>query len=188
MLPRCVRGTPPGTEMEKSIRINQLRFDFSSGTLSGQVSKKLQKTFGSVIKSFYLYIINQLKIKNMGCFSFMCKLCGKPINSDSFSGENVRLTLLDKGKAIEEMQGQYDSYGRVFDKDGESIDWKKSWPGVCDLMFEGNRGSGISAAHVHCIKISNYTPTENSNDDPNQGWGHIKTYHEGNCEIYHKVI
>jgi len=125
----------------------------------------------------------------MGCFSFLCKVCGKPINSTSLDGENVRLTLLDKGKVIEEMQGQYDSYGRVFDKVDKSFEWHKEWGDVCDLMFEGGRSSGICAAHVHCIvKTPNYNPTENSNDDPDQGWGRIKTYHQGKCEIYHKIF
>ena len=123
----------------------------------------------------------------MGCFSFLCKVCGDPINSDSSKGENVRLSLLEKGKVIEEMQGQYDSYGRVFDKDGESIDWGKSWPGVYDLMVEGGRSSGISAVHVGCF-VGEYVPTENSNDDPNQGWGKLKRVHMGKCEIYHKIM
>ena len=123
----------------------------------------------------------------MGCFSFLCQVCGEPINSTSFDGENVRLTLLDKGKVIEEMQGQYDSYGRVFDENGESIEWNKPWDGVCDLMFEGGRSSGISAAHVACIG-ENYKPIENSNDDENQGWGELKKVHKGECEVYHKII
>jgi len=129
----------------------------------------------------------------MGCFSFMCKECGKPINSDSFIGDNVRLTLLDKGKAIEEMQGQYDSYGRVFGEDGESIEWKKPWNEVCDLMFDSNRGCGIAAVHVLCINERhlnnpNYKPIERSEDDPNQGWGEMRMRHQFDCAIYHKII
>jgi len=120
----------------------------------------------------------------MGCFSFICQKCGKGINSSGHTGENVRLSLLEKGKVIEEMQGQYDSYGQVLDKDGKSIEWKKSWDEVCDLMFEGNRGSGISATHVFCKPD---VPTEKSEDDPDQGWNKIKSYHRGKCEIYHKI-
>jgi hypothetical protein len=122
----------------------------------------------------------------MGCFSFICKKCGKGINSTSFHGENVRLSLLQNGKVIEEMQGQYDSYGRVFDKDGESIEWKKDWNGVCDLMFANGKSSGISATHVDCGPDEN--PTERSEDDPNQGWGRMKKTLMGKCEIYHKVF
>lgn len=50
----------------------------------------------------------------MGCFSFMCKECGTSIRSDSVSGEMVRLFLLKDGKVIQEMEGEYDSYGTVF--------------------------------------------------------------------------
>jgi hypothetical protein len=135
----------------------------------------------------------------MGCFSFICPLCGKGINSSSFDGENVRLTLLDKGKVLEEMQGAYDSYGRVFgtEKDPRdksctetsSLEWKKEWGEVCDLMFEGSSNSGIAAAHLHCIKKTpGYKPTEKSDDDPDQGWNRIKSYHRGECEIYHKIM
>jgi hypothetical protein len=42
----------------------------------------------------------------MGCFSFMCKTCGKPINSDSFRGERCKLFLLKDGKIIEQMEGE----------------------------------------------------------------------------------
>ena len=125
----------------------------------------------------------------MGCFSFLCKVCGEPINSDSFKGENVRLSLLNKGKVVEEMQGQYDSYGRVFDENGESIEWDKPWDEVCDLMFDGGRSSGIHAAHAICLEfIPNYKPVERSDDDPDQGWGKLKKEYKGKCEIYHKII
>lgn len=123
----------------------------------------------------------------MGCFSFICTECGKPINSNSFSGENVRLSLLEKGKVIEEMQGQYDSYGRVFDDNFNSVEWGKEWDDVCNLMFDDNHNSGMSAAHVACIK-SDYKATKISKDDPDQGWGkynskHIKT----TCDHFHNI-
>jgi len=134
----------------------------------------------------------------MGCFSFICPKCGKGINSSSFDGENVRLSLLENGKVIEEMQGAYDSYGRVFSKekdpndtsmtDTTSLEWKKEWDEVCNLMFANGRSSGINAVHLHCIKKDpDYKPTERSDDDPDQGWNKIKSFHRGKCEIYHKV-
>jgi hypothetical protein len=121
----------------------------------------------------------------MGCFSFICPKCGKGINSTSFSGENVRLSLLQKGKVIEEMQGAYDSYGQVFDKDGDSLKWKMDWNQVCDLMFDHNKNNGICATHVFCNPDEH--PTERSEDDPDQGWNKVKSFHKGKCEIYHKV-
>ena len=111
----------------------------------------------------------------MGCFSFLCKTCGEPINSDSESGEHCRLYLLENGKVVEEMHGQYDSYGRVFDKDGESILWNRSWEDVCELMFrkdpedQEDHSSGIAAIHSDCF--CDMIPTTESEGDPQQGWG-----------------
>ncbi len=105
----------------------------------------------------------------MGCFSFMCKRCDKAILSNSFRGQKVELFLLKEGKVIEQMSGEYDSYGRVFDNNMESIEWKMDWGDVCDLMFNKNRGNGIAAIHSSCWE--NEIPCERSYDDPNQGWG-----------------
>jgi hypothetical protein len=106
----------------------------------------------------------------MGCFSFLCKKCGRPINSDSFRGQRVHLYLLKNGRVIEHMNGEYDSYGRVFDEHGESIKWKMPWDKVCNLMFHDNKNNGICAVHERCLtKI--FMPTTRSEDDPNQGWG-----------------
>lgn len=134
----------------------------------------------------------------MGCFSFKCTECGEAVNSDSFKGENVRLSLLENGKVIEEMQGQYDSYGRVFDKDGESIEWNRAWTdgdekegderaNVCDLMFDDDRSNGIHAIHVKCITDTE-KPKTRSHGDPEQGWGTKKRKHMfKKLKIYHKV-
>ena len=83
----------------------------------------------------------------MGCFSFKCKESGLPINSSSFSGDACRLYLLKDGKVIEEMRGNYNSYGGVF-KDSnfkESFEWKMEWGEVCDLMFNKKKNDGIAA-------------------------------------------
>ena len=121
----------------------------------------------------------------MGCFSFECKVCGKPGNSDSFSGEHVRLCLLEKGEIIEEMAGQYDSYGRVFDDKMESRLWKSyEWGGVCDLMFNKDPRNGIALIHTECDK--GMTPTTRSEGDPDQGWGRYQYSRDG--ENYHKVL
>lgn len=50
----------------------------------------------------------------MGCFSFKCLECGQGVNSTSFQGELVKLFLLQDGKIIQQMEGEYDSYGTVF--------------------------------------------------------------------------
>jgi len=115
----------------------------------------------------------------MGCFSFLCKECGKGIRSNSFSGEKCELFLLDTGAVIQHMSGQYDSYGRVFIegtqskkvKHGlmESQKWNLRWGKVCDLMFDDDPRSGIAAYHSKCWKGN--TPESISEGDPNQGWG-----------------
>ena len=135
----------------------------------------------------------------MGCFSFKCKECGKGILSNSFRGEQVKLFLLKEGEVIQEMEGEYNSYGEVF-IDGtqredvqhelrESQKWNNpfpdiprderrvellgedsdNWGRVCDLMFSGNAGNGIAAIHTKCF--TGEIPTTKSEDDPNQGWG-----------------
>lgn len=104
----------------------------------------------------------------MGCFSYICKECDNPILSDSFSGQEVKLFLLKDGKVIETLEGQYDSYGRVFDNKMESTDWKMDWSDVCDLIWDQNKGNGIAGIHSKCFKN---VPTTQSKDDPNQGWG-----------------
>jgi hypothetical protein len=50
----------------------------------------------------------------MGCFSYMCKECDKPVLSTSFAGQDVWLFLLKDGKVVQQMDGEYDSYGRCF--------------------------------------------------------------------------
>jgi hypothetical protein len=108
----------------------------------------------------------------MGCFSFLCKACGKPINSSSFRGERCILFLLKNGEVIEQMQGEYDSYGRVFDKNGESIHWSMDWRNVCTLMFKKDERNGIAAYHEKCYDY--ILPSKRSEGDPNQGWGNFK--------------
>lgn len=115
----------------------------------------------------------------MGCFSFLCKKSGNPIASSSFDGDACRLFLLKDGKVIEEMQGHYDSYGRVFSgikdpndtsmTETSSFKWKMDWNDVCDLMFDKDKSNGIAAV------LEKYwdgnIPTTRSADDPEQGWG-----------------
>lgn len=121
----------------------------------------------------------------MGCFSFMCKESGKPAASSSFDGDAVYLFLLKDGKVIEEMYGHYDSYGRVFDKNGDSFQWNMDWSDVCDLIFNGNSGDGI--ALVLACNYSGKVPTTQSEDDPDQGWGEPNGCGLKVSEPYHKV-
>ena len=115
----------------------------------------------------------------MGCFSFLCKECGEPVLSNSFRGQKVKLFLLKDGEVVQDMEGEYDSYGRVFTEDrSDSIDWDnpfpdkptdRPWSHVCDLMFDDDKSNGIAAIHSKCLNGS--TPTTRSENDPNQGWG-----------------
>ena len=131
----------------------------------------------------------------MGCFSFLCKKTGKPALSTSFEGSPVHLFLLKDGEVIEHMYGNYDSYGRVFTKDGqtssppESFEWKFDWGSCVDLMFHPDKSNGIAVIHADHWKEGDPYPTERSEDDPNQGWGYD---HSSNFSIvanpYHKVF
>lgn len=105
----------------------------------------------------------------MGCFSYLCKECGKAILSNSFRGQPVKLFLLRDGMVIEEMEGEYDSYGRVFDENMKSIEWEMEWRDVCSLNFDGDVLNGIAAIHSKCWKGK--VPMTQSKTDPNQGWG-----------------
>jgi hypothetical protein len=108
----------------------------------------------------------------MGCFSFLCKECDKPVNSDSHSGQNVNMYLLKDGKVLEEMSGQYNSYGNVFTARRESVAWESMpWDKVCDLIFSANKNEGLAVVHTKCFKKKTLVPTTKSKDDPNQGWG-----------------
>ena len=106
----------------------------------------------------------------MGCFSFMCKKCGKPVRSDSLRGQEVVLFLLEDGDIIEQMEGEYDSYGRVFNpQNTKSYEWHMEWEDVCNLMFKQDRKNGIAAIHLKCW--NGKYPELRSEDDPDQGWG-----------------
>lgn len=109
----------------------------------------------------------------MGCFSFICKVSGEPINSSSYDGDPVHLFLLKDGVVIEHMYGNYDSYGQVFsspDKEG-SFKWQMPWDQVCDLIFHSDHRNGIAAIHHAFWCEGQPYPTTRSEDDPNQGWG-----------------
>lgn len=106
----------------------------------------------------------------MGCLSFKCKRTNMPALSSSFDGSACHMFLLKDGKVIEEMFGNYDSYGRVFDSKGESFKWNLEWGKVCDLIFNEDKSNGIALILTR-EPITTDIPTTRSEDDPNQGWG-----------------
>lgn len=114
----------------------------------------------------------------MGCFSFLCKKSGKAALSTSFDGSPCYLFLLKNGKVIEEMYGNYNSYGCVFKKElrtdvshelHDSFQWKMDWSDVCGLMFSDDVSNGV--AMILADLYDGIPPTTRSEDDPNQGWG-----------------
>jgi len=123
----------------------------------------------------------------MGCFSYMCQVCGNPIVSDSERGQKCILYLLKDGKVIEKMEGEYDSYGRVFDENGESIEWDTPWGEIVELHFNHKNNDGIAAFHYNCYKkFDHIDPQTISDDDPEQGWGSFykqKTPYKGGRKI-----
>lgn len=106
----------------------------------------------------------------MGCFSFLCKESGKAALSTSFDGSPVYMFLLRDGRVIEEMYGNYDSYGRVFRAGKkESFEWDTDWSVCCDLMFHPNVHNGIAV--ILKEHYNGEKPTTRSLSDPHQGWG-----------------
>ena len=106
----------------------------------------------------------------MGCFSYICKGCKTPINSNSFNGEQCDMFLLQDGVVIESMSGAYNSYGATFKQE-----WEMDWGDVCSLHFNLNDGDGIAAFHSKCFeKAGRVVPTTISDDDPDQGWGNMR--------------
>ena len=107
----------------------------------------------------------------MGCFSYLCKESGEPANSTSFDGTPCRLFVLFNGEVMEEMHGNYDSYGKVFDVGN----WELDWHHICSLQFDEN-----NKAHGMAVVLDRHwegnAPTEQSESDPNQGWGSDSQY------------
>ena len=124
----------------------------------------------------------------MGCFSYICPECEHPICSDSFSGEHCILMLVEDDKVIEWMQGEYDSYGRVFKVptkglgphgDETSYQWTvKDWGDIVDMHFGSCSVTGISAYHSKCFD-GNMEDVTVSDDDPEQGWEDYRFPTEG---------
>jgi hypothetical protein len=55
----------------------------------------------------------------MGCFGYICKGCGTPINGDCFiGGEKCMLIHVRHGEEIGRVEGHYDEYGRVIEQEG----------------------------------------------------------------------
>jgi len=119
----------------------------------------------------------------MGCFSYLCHECGEGICSDSFTGERCRIYLLLDGEAIEEMRGEYDSYGRVFIDGTQRSDVKHPLRESYEFKMENHEGfsskdidldrTGYAMVHERCF--TGELPTRKSDYDPNQGWGAYTT-------------
>jgi hypothetical protein len=53
----------------------------------------------------------------MGCFGYICKGCGTPINGDCFKGgEKCVMIHVRHGEEIGRVEGHYDEYGRVVEQ------------------------------------------------------------------------
>ena len=113
----------------------------------------------------------------MGMFSFICQKSGKEVLHE----DSVHLFLLENGKVLEHMFGNYDSYGRV-----EGFKWKKDWTEICSLMFSNNLEDGICAILEPYWEDCDGYPTERSELDPNQGCGESKSKKVENS--FHKVF
>jgi hypothetical protein len=96
--------------------------------------------------------------------------------------------LVKEDKVLEWMQGEYDSYGRVFKVDTKglgphgdekSYQWTAmDWGDIVDLHFGADSYSGIAAYHSKCFD-GDMTDVTVSADDPEQGWEDYRFPKEG---------
>ena len=135
----------------------------------------------------------------MGCFSWKCSICHEGVNSSSFCGEHCVIYLLKDGRIIEEMAGQYNSYGACFNGEHkkermglftrdyeDSHKWAEDWSVIVDMDFGKRLNTGICIVHGECLsKYPHFVPHVRSDRDPDQGWNDYKYSMEG--ETYHKV-
>ena len=80
----------------------------------------------------------------MGCFGYICKGCGTPINGNALSGgEKCVMIHVRHGKEIGRVEGHYDEYGRVVEQENlpESDRYRGNCSGpnghaaICDSEF-----------------------------------------------------
>lgn len=76
----------------------------------------------------------------MGCFGYICKGCGTPINGRCHTGgEKCVMIHVRHGKEMGRVEGHYDEYGRVVEQDGLDE----------ELVFRGE-GKGINSHYEIC--------------------------------------
>lgn len=110
----------------------------------------------------------------MGNFSYICKGCNTPVNDM----EKCVFFLLDKGIIVEYQIGTNNNYGATTEAErkehsfsGET--WKyKDWDELVTMMCGNDKTSGFAVYHQVCYH--DQIPTEESEDDPNQGWGEMR--------------
>ena len=55
----------------------------------------------------------------MGCFGYICKGCGTPINGNCYNGgEKTIMIHVRHGEELGRVEGHYDEYGRVIEEEG----------------------------------------------------------------------
>lgn len=117
----------------------------------------------------------------MGCFSYLCSECGHSIKSDCFSGEHCILMVVgDDDKVVEWMQGEYDSYGRVFSMDASALKKTEdhSQHTECYEWTTEDRYGSIAAYHSGCFD-GDMENVEISEGDSEQGCGEYQFPTEG---------
>ncbi len=124
----------------------------------------------------------------MGCFSFICKISNESVKTDSSDGDAVHLFLLKDGEVIEHQYGKYDSYGSVFDKEGNSIDWNVPYDEIVNLIYHPNEKNGIAAILSPFWKEGDPYPKTISLDDPQQGYCEYNYFIPLNADPFHKIL
>lgn len=94
-------------------------------------------------------------------FGYLCKECGKPLDTRIGNLAECRMQLLSKGEVIEEQSGEYDAYGRC-----DGIEWETDWGQCIDMQFSDDDSEGFAVVHKQCDKGKNYSTM--SKNDPSQ--------------------
>ena len=127
----------------------------------------------------------------MGNFSYLCSTCNESIKEGHPRGQLTYMYLLVNGKVIEELHGEYNGYGGVFDTNGKDVNWSQDHYEITGLVADdpvslAQGDDGVAAYHQECKPTK--TPTKPSFNDPEQGWGKFEHPEIPYKSHYHKVL
>ena len=95
----------------------------------------------------------------MGCFGFICKGCGTPINGNCFTGgEKCVMIHVRHGKEVGRVEGHYDEYGRVIEQEGmdEEVKFRGDGNGINSHMEICTSEFGLEDSYENIVDKRKY--------------------------------